>query len=117
MGSEIAARNRKSLATFHRTLKSPQCNIAFLVSEITATSGVCGGHRNIANRKNRCNFGALRTRWEHVRPIVSGAYAHVWSGLGTGRPRCWLTQHASCVLPLVHIISLYAGGQGSLAYF
>ena len=28
LGSEIAARNRKSLATFHRTLKS-QCSIAF----------------------------------------------------------------------------------------
>ena len=27
LGSEIAARNRKSLATFHRTLKS-QCNLA-----------------------------------------------------------------------------------------
>ena len=33
LGSEIAARNRKSLATFHRTLKS-QCSI--LVSEIAA---------------------------------------------------------------------------------
>ena len=29
LGSDIAARNRKSLATFHRTLKS-QCSIAFL---------------------------------------------------------------------------------------
>ena len=28
LGSEIAARNRRSLATFHRTLKS-QCSIAF----------------------------------------------------------------------------------------
>ena len=28
LGPEIAARNRKSLATFHRTLKS-QCSIAF----------------------------------------------------------------------------------------
>ena len=28
LGSEIAARNRKSLATFHRTLKS-QCGAAF----------------------------------------------------------------------------------------
>ena len=34
-GSEIAARNRKSLATFHRTLKS-QCGIAFF----------CLGNRN-----------------------------------------------------------------------
>ena len=30
LGSEIAARNRRSLATFHRTLKS-QCSIAFSV--------------------------------------------------------------------------------------
>ena len=40
-GSEIAARNRRSLATVHRTLKS-QCK----VSEIAAISGVRDGHRN-----------------------------------------------------------------------
>ena len=32
LGSEIAARNRKSLATFHRTLKS-KCSIAFACLE------------------------------------------------------------------------------------
>ena len=37
LGSQIAARNRKSLATFHRTLKS-QCNIA------------------LSSRGNRCDF-------------------------------------------------------------
>ena len=41
LGSEIAARNRRSLATFHRTLKS-QCSIAFS----------CLG--------NRCNFWGPR---------------------------------------------------------
>ena len=41
LGSEIAARNRKSLATFHRTLKS-QCSIAF------------------SCLRNRCGFWGLR---------------------------------------------------------
>ena len=48
LDSEIAARNRRSLATFHRTLKS-KCSIALLlslVSEIAAISGVSDGHRN-----------------------------------------------------------------------
>ena len=51
---EIAARNRKSLAAFHRTLKS-QCSIAFSCLRNRAISGVRDGHRN---RKNRCNFGS-----------------------------------------------------------
>ena len=51
LGSEIAARNRKSLATFHRTLKS-QCSIAFsIVSEIAAMSGIRDGHRNRKSQK------------------------------------------------------------------
>ena len=50
MGSEIAARNRNSLATSHRTLKS-QCSIASLVSEI-AISGVRDGHRNRKSQKS-----------------------------------------------------------------
>ena len=58
MGSEIAAQNRRSLATFHRTLKS-QCSTAFVVSRISlATSGSAMGIA-IANRKIRCDFGAL----------------------------------------------------------
>ena len=61
LGSEIAARNRKSLATFHHTLKS-QCSIAFSCLGNRAISGVRDGHRNrkSANRKNRCDLGALR---------------------------------------------------------
>ena len=57
MGSEIAARNRKSLATFHRTLKS-QCSIAFSCLGNRAISGVRDGHRN-RKSQNRCDFGAL----------------------------------------------------------
>ena len=59
LGSEIAARNRKS--TFYRTLKS-QCSIAFSCLGNRAIFGVRDGHRNRKNRKNRCDFGALRGR-------------------------------------------------------
>ena len=46
LGSEIAARNRKSLATFHRTLKS-QCSIALSCFRNRCDfSGVRDGHRN-----------------------------------------------------------------------
>ena len=59
LGSEIAARNRKSLATFHRTLKS-QCGIALSCFGDRAISGVRSAMGiTIANRKNRCDFGAL----------------------------------------------------------
>ena len=54
LGSEIAARSRKSLATFHRTLKS-QCSIALSCLGNRAISGGIA----IANRKNRCDFRAL----------------------------------------------------------
>ena len=60
LGSEIAAQNRKSLATFHRTLKS-QCNIAFSSRKSLRFLGSAMGIA-IANRKNRCDFGALRCR-------------------------------------------------------
>ena len=45
LGSEIAARNRRSLATFHRILKS-QCIIAVSCLGNRAISGVRDGHRN-----------------------------------------------------------------------
>ena len=51
LGSEIAARNRKSLATFHRTLKS-QCSIAFSFLGNRAISGVRDGHRNRKSQKS-----------------------------------------------------------------
>ena len=53
LGPEIAARNRKSLATFHRTLKS-QCSIAFdlLSRGSLAISGVRDGHRNCKSQKS-----------------------------------------------------------------
>ena len=56
LGSEIAARNRKSLATFHRTLKS-QCSIACSCLGSRAISGGRDGHCKY--RKYRCDFGAL----------------------------------------------------------
>ena len=57
LGSEIAARNRRSLATFHRTLKS-QCIIAVSCLGNRAISGVRDGRRN-RNHKNRGDYGAL----------------------------------------------------------
>ena len=51
LGSDIAARNRKSLATFHRTLKS-QCSIAFSCLRNRAISGVRDGHRNRKSQKS-----------------------------------------------------------------
>ena len=51
LGSEIAARNRRSLATFHRTLKS-QCSIAFSCLGNRAISGVRDGHRNRKSQKS-----------------------------------------------------------------
>ena len=62
LGSEIAARNRKSLATFHRTLKS-QCSTAFSCLGNRSISGVRDGHRNRKSQKSlrfRCaKFCAL----------------------------------------------------------
>ena len=51
LGSEIAARNRRSLATFHRTLKS-QCIIAASCFGNRAISGVRDGHRNRKSQKS-----------------------------------------------------------------
>ena len=51
LGSEIAVRNRRSLATFHRTLKS-QCIIAFSCLGNRAISGVRDGHRNRKSQKS-----------------------------------------------------------------
>ena len=65
LGSEIAARNRKSLATFHRTLKS-QCNIALSCLGNRAISGVRDGHRNRKSQKS------LRFRCAKVRRYHSG---------------------------------------------
>ena len=51
LSSEIAVRNRKSLATFHRTLKS-QRGIAFSCLGNRAISGVRDGHRNRRSQKS-----------------------------------------------------------------
>ena len=58
MGSEIAARNRKSLATFHHSLKS-QCSTTSLLSQKSLRFLGSAMGLAIANRKNRCDFGAL----------------------------------------------------------
>ena len=66
LGSEIAARNRKSLATFHRTLKS-QCSIAFSCLGNRAISGVRDGHRNRKSQKS------LRFRCAKLPRLASGS--------------------------------------------
>ena len=50
LGSEIAAQNRKSLATFHRTLNHNAALLS-LRPEIAAISGVRDGHRNRKSQK------------------------------------------------------------------
>ena len=78
LGSEIAARNRKSLATFHRTLKS-QCSIALPCLENCCDFWV--GHRNRKSQKSlrfRCAKQVIQdreekgasnpTRWAIFRP-------------------------------------------------
>ena len=68
-GSEIAAPNRKSLATFHRTLKS-QCSIALSSVRNHAMSGVCGGHRNRKSQKSlrfRCAKGLSTVTSCHIQ--------------------------------------------------
>ena len=71
LGSEIAARNRRSLATFHRTLKS-QCIIAVSCLGNRAISGVHDGHRNRKSQKSlrfRCAKDITRD-WVENREIV-----------------------------------------------
>ena len=61
LGSAIATRNRRSLATFHRTLKS-QCIIAVSCLGNRAISGVRDGHRNRKSQKSlrfRCAKGMV----------------------------------------------------------
>ena len=65
LGLEIAARNRKSLASFHRTLKS-QCSIAFSCFGNRAISGVRDGHRNRKSQKS------LRFRCAKVGKKIEG---------------------------------------------
>ena len=62
-GQEIAARNRRSLATFHRTLKS-QCIICCLGNR--AISGVRDGHRNGKSQRS------LRFRCAKIFSIPEG---------------------------------------------
>ena len=67
LGSEIAARNRKSLATFHRNLKS-QCSIAFSCLGNRPISGVRYGHRNRKSQKSlRFRCAKILQLQEHPR--------------------------------------------------
>ena len=82
LGSEIAARNRKSLATFHRTLNRNAALLS-LVSESARFPGSAMGIA-IANRKNCCDFCALS-------PCTSDTL--IRPGLGTRQKSLW--QHLS----------------------
>ena len=68
LGSDIAARNRKWLATFHRTLKS-QCSIACSFSEIAAISGVRDGHRNRKSQKS-LRFRGAKVRAKNLKKTI-----------------------------------------------
>ena len=72
LGSEIAARNRKSLATFHRTLKS-QCGIAFSCFGNRAISGVRDGHRN-RKSQNSLRFRCAKQASMAVALPISPVY-------------------------------------------
>ena len=75
LGSEIAARNRKSLATFHRTLKS-QCSIAFSCLGNRAISGVRDGHRN---RKSQKSLRFRRAKLHNALGLTIDALIHLTS--------------------------------------
>ena len=55
--------NRKSLATFHRTLINRNATLLCLVSEIASEFWVRDMGIAIANHENRCDFGALSCVW------------------------------------------------------
>ena len=61
----IAARNRRSLATFHRTIKS-QCIIAVSCLGNRAISVVCDGHRNRKSQKS-LRFRCAKDKAERER--------------------------------------------------
>ena len=70
LGSEFAARNRKSLATFHRTLKS-QCSIAFscLGNRAIKSFRVRDRHRNRKSQKSlRFWCAKLLVLWPRSSP-------------------------------------------------
>ena len=79
-GSEIAARNRKSLAAFHRTLKS-QCSIAFSMS-LEFTMGISQSQKIAAI--SACTHGA-----KFCTPPPSTPENYL---LGTKNPPLWVPQ-------------------------
>ena len=70
-GSEIAARNRRSLATFHRTLKS-QCIIAVSCLGNRAISGVRDGHHNRKSQKS--------LRFRCAKPTTEATQTSIFPG-------------------------------------
>ena len=101
MGSEIAARNRKSLATFHRTLKS-QCNIALS----------CLGNRAIWRVPNPPGANPLvaeRAPWRSSQSCVTGAEQPI-GRLPTDSCHFFCTPGNPCATPIV------TRGEGSFRY-
>ena len=84
MGSEIAAPNRKSLATFHRTPKS-QCNIAFSCFGNRAISGARDGHRNRKSQKS-LRFRCAKSLGDHLKGggSLRGVSVNVSVGVSVG---------------------------------
>ena len=79
LGPEIAARNRESLATFHR-----QCSIAFSEFLLSRKSlRFLGSAMGIAigNRKNRCDFGVLKRGQSKIYSKICEASSPL-TGLG-----------------------------------
>ena len=72
LGSEIAARNRRSLATFHRALKS-QCIIAVSCLGNREISGVRDGHRNRKSQKS-LRFRCAKTIYK-LKPYSPKPYS------------------------------------------
>ena len=94
LGSEIAARNRKSLATFHRTLKS-QCSIALSCLGNRAISGVRDGHRNRKSQKSlrfRC-AKCFNEEWDVALVTVRLPVRH-WQPDANTPPFRYLPEHA-----------------------
>ena len=92
LGSEIAAPNRRSLATFHRTLKS-QCIIAVSCFGNRAISGVRDGHRNRKSQKS--------LRFRCAKLLIScqclGFPMILWRALWWQELGCWVGLHKCCV--------------------
>ena len=83
LGSEVAARNRRSLVTFHRTLKS-QCSIAF-GDRCDFWGPRRDGHRNRKSQKS-LRFSALsHSIW--LSAVAAAFFALVKAWANTQNPK------------------------------